>query len=66
VAPAKPQTPGNLGVCLGGEVVGQAAAEFGFNLDRRLTHRTAEKPLEHLFRRDRIAVTRQRFGMGAA
>ena len=45
---------------------GSIIAEFGFNLDRRLTHRASEKPLEHLFRRDRIAVTRQRFGMGAA
>ena len=56
----------NLGVCLGLKVVGQAAAELGFNLDRRLTHRTAEKPFQHLFRCDRIAVTRQRLGVGAA
>jgi hypothetical protein len=56
----------NLGVCLGGEVVRQAAAEFGFNFKRRLTHRTSEKPFEYLFRRDRIAVARQRFGMCAA
>src|SRR6185369_17903203 len=48
----------NLGVCLGGEVVRQAASELGLNLDRRLTHRAAEKPFEHLFRRDRITVTR--------
>ena len=58
--------PEYLRICLRGEVIGQAAAEFGLNFQRCLAHRTSEKPLQHLVRRDRIAVARQRLRMRAA
>ena len=48
------------------EVVGQFPVDLAFDRLARLAVGHAEKPFEHLFRRDRIAVTRQRLGMRAA
>ena len=48
------------------EVIRQLPVDLAFDRLARLAVGHAEKPLEYLFRRDRIAVTRQRLRMRAA
>jgi hypothetical protein len=47
------------------KIIWKAAAEFGLDFDVRLSCRATEETIEHLLRRDRIAVTRQDLGMRA-
>src|SRR2546430_17187277 len=54
--------PENLGIYLGMEVVRQPAAQLRFNFESCLPHRAAEETIEHLIRRNRIAVTSQGVG----
>jgi hypothetical protein len=48
------------------KVTGRTAAEFGFHDQPRLAVGYAEKTIEHLIGRDRIAVARQHLRMRAA
>ena len=48
------------------EIIGQLPVDLAFDRLARLAVRHTEKPFEHLFRRDWIAVTCQRLGMRAA
>ncbi len=48
------------------KIVGQGAAEFGLDFRIRLARRSAKETVEHLFLRDRIAVTAEHIGMRAA
>jgi hypothetical protein len=48
------------------EIVGQRAAELGFDFKRGFAQRPAEKPFIDLLRRDRKAVAGQQFSVGAA
>ena len=48
------------------KIVGQRVAEFSLDFHIRLARGAAEETMKHLFRRDRIAVTRQCLRMRAA
>ena len=48
------------------KIVGQRVPEFSLDFRIRLARGAAEEAMKHLFRCDRIAVTRQRLRMRAA